>query len=273
VQRLCRLATRRAARVAEGVYVVEGPKLVLEAVDAGLAVESAYLDIDAASDAVAAAAERLDDAGVGVYEVAGGVLARLGGAVTPQGIAAVVGFGVTAIDALLAGVDPEGVIVVLAGVADPGNAGTLLRTAEAAGAGAVVFAGETVDPFAPKVVRSSAGSVFRMPIAVEPDAALALAHVGSVGARLVGLATDAGVAWHEADLGGRLALVLGNEAHGLAEPLAAAIDEWVHIPMAGRVESLNVAVAGAVVLFEAARQRDQSTGRPEAETAGFDAHG
>jgi TrmH family RNA methyltransferase len=268
VQRLRRLATRRAARLAEGAYVVEGPTLVLDACDAGVAVESAYVDADVESDAVAAAADRLDRAGVGVYEVAGGVLARLGGAVTPQGIAAVVGLGTTAIDTVLAGIDRTRVVVVLAGVADPGNAGTLLRTAEAAGAGAVVFAGESVDPFAPKVVRSSAGSVFRVPIAVEPDAGLAMQRVAALGVRLVGLASRSGTPWHHADLSGSLALVLGNEAHGLPEPVEVGIDEWVSIPMAGRVESLNVAAAGAVVLFEAARQRDQTTGRTRSETAG-----
>jgi TrmH family RNA methyltransferase len=258
----------------EGAYVVEGPTLVLEAIDAGVAIESAYVDADANSDAVAAVADRLDRAGVGVYDVAGGVLDKLGGAVTPQGIAAVAALGTVTLDAALAEAGATAAaaaapVVVLAGVADPGNAGTLLRTAEAAGAGAVVFAGPSVDPFAPKVVRSSAGSVFRLPIVVEADAASVLTRVASAGRRLIGLATDAGTVWHEADVAGPLALVLGNESHGVPEPLANAIDEWVRIPMAGRVESLNVATAGAVVLFEAARQRDQSTGRPRTETAGW----
>jgi RNA methyltransferase, TrmH family len=268
VQRLRRLATRRTARLAERAFVVEGPTLVLDACDAGVTVESAYVDADADSEAVTTAVERLDRAGVAVYDVAGGVLARVGGAVTPQGIAAVVGLGSTAIDTVLADAGRSAVVVVLAGVADPGNAGTLLRTAEAAGAWAVVVAGESADPFAPKVVRASAGSVFRIPIAVEPDAGLAIERVASLGLRLIGLASGAGARWYDADLSGPLALVLGNEAHGLPETVAAAIDEWVNIPMAGRVESLNVATAGAVVLFEAAHQRDQTTGRARSETAG-----
>jgi TrmH family RNA methyltransferase len=182
-----------------------------------------------------------------------------------------VALGTASTDSVLDRV-PLGVdIVVLAGVADPGNAGTLLRTAEAAGAGAVVFAGSTVDPYAPKVVRSSAGSVFRVPIAVEPDAAAALGRVSSGGRRLVGLAIDEGTVCDEADLGGGIAFVLGNESHGLPDDLIAHIDEWVHIPMAGRVESLNVATAGALVLFEAARQRRQSTGRHPVEAAGLEA--
>jgi TrmH family RNA methyltransferase len=269
VQRLRRLATRRAARVADGVYLIEGPTLVIDALDAGLAVESAYVDASTDSAAVTAAVDRLDRAGVGVFEVADGVLARLGGAVTPQGIAAVVGLPATSVEEVLGAEEAAGLVVVLAGVADPGNAGTLVRTAEAAGAGAVVFAGEAADPFSPKVVRSSAGSVFRVPIAVEPDAGLALKRAASLGLRLVGLAPGAGSAWHDADLGGPVALVLGNEAHGLPDSLAAAVDEWVTIPMAGRVESLNVATAGAVVLFEAARQRAQSTGRSSDQATGW----
>ncbi len=243
--------------------------LVVDALDAGMALDSAYVESRGGSAAVEAAAERLDRAGVAVFEVADGVLAKVGATVTPQGIVAVAPMFDTTIERVL----DARTVVVLHDVADPGNAGTLVRTAEAAGAGAVVFAGDSVDPYSPKTVRSSAGSIFRVPIAIEPDPVAALDRLAASGHRRIGTSMGEGTPWYGADLGPPVAIVLGNEAHGLPAPAADRIDAWVHIPMAGRVESLNVAVAGAVVLFEAARQRRQSIGRPGAETAGFAPNG
>ncbi|MGH9119236.1 MAG: TrmH family RNA methyltransferase [Acidimicrobiales bacterium] len=268
MQRLRRLASRRAARVAERAYIVEGPTLVIDALDAGVALEAAYVEPGAPA-AAAAAAERLDRAGVPVYEVADGVLAKAGATVTPQGILAVAPVVDATIDRLL----EAPMIVVLVDVGDPGNAGTLVRTAEAAGAGGIVFAGASVDPFSPKTVRASAGSIFRVPIAVASDVGPVLDRVGGAGHRRIGTSVGEGKPWYDADLAAALAVVLGNEAHGLPGPAADRVDAWVHIPMAGRVESLNVAVAGALVLFEAARQRGESIGPAPNDTAGFDANG
>jgi TrmH family RNA methyltransferase len=269
VQRLRRLATRRSDRVAEGAYLVEGPVLVRDAIEAGVTLESAYVEERAGSPSIDDAVARLDDAGVAVFDVADGVLARLGAAVTPQGIAAVARLRVAPLDE--AATTPE--ILVLVDVADPGNAGTLLRTAEAAGFGSVVFAGSSVDPFGPKAVRASAGSVFRVPVAVEPDAVTALDVIGAAGHRRVAATMGEGRPWHEADLAPPVAVVLGGEAHGLPPAVTARIDDRVHLPMAGRVESLNVAVTGAVILFEAARRRTEPIGRNHGETTGLHAHG
>jgi TrmH family RNA methyltransferase len=145
--------------------------------------------------------------------------------------------------------------VVLVDVADPGNTGTLVRSAEAAGAGAVVCCGATADPFAPKAVRASAGSVLRLPVVVEADAVATLQALGSAGLTRVGLAAGAGEHYDEVDLTGPVGLVLGSEAHGLPDAVTASVDRTVSIPMAGATESLNVAAAGAIVCFEAARQR------------------
>jgi TrmH family RNA methyltransferase len=208
--------------------------------------------------------ERLERTGVPVHEVAAGTLARVGDTVTPQGIAAIA--GLPAPDAAAA--DAADVVLVLVDVADPGNAGTLVRTAEASGAGAVLMTGTSVDPYSPKCVRASAGSVFRVPTLVVEDAAAGLSRLRRTHHRTIGTAAGTGTAVHDADLSPPLALVLGNEAHGLGDDVRAHIDEWLHIPMAGRVESLNVATTGAVVLFEVARQRADSTGRLRADTAG-----
>ncbi len=174
-----------------------------------------------------------------VWTVGDGVLAKVGSVVTPQGVMA------TARIPEIAPVADGDFAVELAGVADPGNAGTIVRTAVAAGAQAVVFSPESVDPWNPKTVRASAGALFRAP----------LAATGPKGER-IGADPHRGDPYHQADLTGPLTLVVGNEAHGLDQlDQTAAIDRWVSIPMAESVESLNVASATAILCFEIARQR------------------
>jgi len=180
------------------------------------------------------------DMGVSVdaptWTVGDGVLANVGSVVTPQGVMATARIPETV-------PLPDGnFIVELAGVADPGNAGTIVRSAVAAGAQAVVFSPGSVDPWNPKTVRASAGALFRVPLAV----------AAPVGER-VGTDPHQGDHCDQVDLTGPLTLVVGNEAHGLDQ--TAAVDRWVSIPMAESVESLNVASAAAILCFEIARQR------------------
>jgi len=144
-------------------------------------------------------------------------------------------------------------MLVCVDLGDPGNAGTLIRTAEAAGAAGVVFAGRSVDPYNPKVVRSSAGSIFRTPFSV-------IAEMDEVFAALDGIESWAatgtdGVAHIDAPLERCHALLLGNEAHGLAPELVERCSGRITIEMDGPTESLNVAMAGTVLLFESMRQR------------------
>ena len=146
-------------------------------------------------------------------------------------------------------------VLVLCAVADPGNAGTLLRMAEASGVGAVLFCDGSVDPFAPKCVRASAGSIFHVPVVSGGKPVQVLEAIGGRGVQRLGTDAHRGKPYDESDLTGPFALVLGNEAHGLPAEIAEQLDSWVHVPMAGDVESLNVAMAGSVICFEAARQR------------------
>jgi TrmH family RNA methyltransferase len=132
---------------------------------------------------------------------------------------------------------------------DPGNAGTLLRSAEAAGVDGVVFTAGSVDVFNPKVVRASAGALFAVPVVTDVDLAQALGH----DRRSFGTTSHAGTPFTEADLTQPAAIVVGNEAHGL--DAATPVDEWVTIPHRGRAESLNVAMAATLLVFEVARQR------------------
>ena len=158
----------------------------------------------------------------------------------------------------LEALDGVGLALVLADVRDPGNAGTLVRSALAAGAGAVVFAKGSVDPLHPKVVRSAAGSLFQIPIVRGPQLQDVAEVLSGLGVALVGAAADASTDMYEADLARPVAIVLGNEAWGLPPEATDRTDLTVRIPMPGPAESLNVSVAGSILLFEALRQRRAS---------------
>ena len=146
-------------------------------------------------------------------------------------------------------------LLVLHEVADPGNMGTLMRTAEAAGARGIVLVGSTVDPWSPKVIRASAGAVFHVPV-WHIDS---LSVLSDSGVRLLGTTShdSLGVSHlesvYDADLNGLLGVVLGNEAHGL--PADADVDSWITVEHVGRSESLNVAMAGTVIAMQVARHR------------------
>lgn len=221
--------------------MVEGAGLVTEALAAGASVEVVYLPAGTTPPPEVLAA------GVPVVELLPGVLERVATTVTPQPLLAVVACG----DVTLERLRGASFLVVGVGLADPGNVGTILRTVEAAGADGVVLTAGSVDPFNPKVVRASAGAVFHVPIVVRAD----LAAIGELGVALLGTAASGGVAYDEVSWEQPFALVLGNEAHGLAPHDLARLDGLVTVPHVGRAESLNVAMAAAVCCFEAARQR------------------
>ncbi len=185
-----------------------------------------------------------------VFTLARGVAARVADTVTPHPV-----FGIFAMtDVALDDVAVPTLAVACVDVRDPGNAGTVLRTCDAAGVELVVCCGGTVDPFNPKTVRASAGSIFHISVVVSPEAGPALRWLHEAGLTVYG--TDArGADYASADLRAPSAFVLGNEAAGLPELLLRQLDGTLAIPMAGRAESLNVGVACAVLCFEALRQR------------------
>jgi TrmH family RNA methyltransferase len=211
------------------VFVVEGLGLLRQAVEAGWTIEGCYVAPDTTVD--------LD---VALYELAPNVMERVASTESPQPVLAIV-----AMRAATLPVDATFVLVADR-LADPGNAGTIIRSAEAAGANAVVLTPGSVDPYNPKVVRASAGSLFRVPVV---EATLDSLH----GFRRLGTSSHRGDVYTDPVYHGRVALVVGNEAHGLDDD--AAVDQWITIPHAGSAESLNVAMAATVLLFEVARQR------------------
>jgi RNA methyltransferase, TrmH family len=228
--------------------VLEGPHALEQAVAAGAALEAVFVD------AAAGGAGPTVPSGVDVHHVTAEVLRKVTDVVTSQGVAAIV----RRPEHRLADVDRGVAVLVLVTIGDPGNAGTLVRSAEAAGMGAVLFTAGSVDPWSPKAVRASAGSVLRVPVISGGEAGAVLDEVHATGRRCVGTrATDA-PDYTDVGLGDDVALVLGNEAHGLPAGLAPMLDAWVRIPMVGAVESLNVAMAGTLLCYEVARGRDRA---------------
>jgi TrmH family RNA methyltransferase len=239
-------------RVAEAAFVVEGVKVLGEALRAGATIESVYLD-PGAGEAARVVADDCLAAGARVFELEPGVLARVTETVTPQPVVAIV--NTVAVSLAVLGAAAPDLVVVCSDVRDPGNAGTVLRSAEAAGADGVVFCDGSVDAFNPKTVRASAGAVFHVRVVNGTGTVEALATLGSWGMRRLGATAHGGIDYVDADLAAPVAIVVGNEAHGLAAEALAELDGLVTIPMAGRSESLNVGMATAVLCFEAARQR------------------
>ncbi|HEV3363108.1 MAG TPA: RNA methyltransferase [Acidimicrobiia bacterium] len=227
--------------------MAEGAKVLSEALRAGVPVEGVYLAPDAPDDVLRLA----EESGARVHELAPGVLERVADTVTPQPVAAVVPF----VDVPLDSLREATFLVVCVDVRDPGNAGTVLRSAEAAGADGVVCCDGSVDLYNPKTVRASAGTLFHIPVVSGGDTVEVLEQIGSWGMRRLGAAARTGSDYAALDLTAPVAFVLGNEASGLPPVVEPLLDGHVQIPMAGRAESLNVGMAAAVLCFEAARQR------------------
>ena len=224
--------------------------MLAEALAAGASVEGVYTTQECLGTA---AVEEAGRRGVDVAILAPGVIERVADTVTPQPVLAVV----QTVDVGLDELRGSDFLLICIDLRDPGNAGTLLRAAEAAGVGGVVCCGGTVDVFNPKTVRASAGAIFNVRVAVGAEAIEVMKTVGSWGVRRLAADPHEGTPYTKADLTAPVALVVGNEAHGLAgRDLDAVLDGRVRIPMRGRTESLNVAMAATLLCFEAARQRE-----------------
>jgi RNA methyltransferase, TrmH family len=278
---------KRALRQRARAFLAEGPQAVGEALAAGDVVSQLF--ITAAAQARYGQLASLAAAqGAEVHPVSGEVMAELAQTVTPQGVLAVCRFidvPLAAVTGSLAGEEgraeggfppsqrsrgvpggrPPGpalhLVVILANVRDPGNAGTVLRTADAAGADAVLFAGSSVDPYNSKCVRASAGSLFHLPVVTGIPVPAAVQALRTAGLQV--LAADGGASMTLDDLHAAGALgrgtgwLFGNEAWGLPAEVRALADDVVAVPIYGRAESLNLAAAAAVCLYSSARAQGQ----------------
>jgi TrmH family RNA methyltransferase len=227
---------------------VEGPAAVRSAIAHGT-----LADLFVTPDA----AERHPDlAAHATATVSDNVLASLSDTVTPQGLVGVA----EALHVPLESVLPAQLVAVLAYARDPGNAGTILRTADAAGADVVVFPDESVDPYNPKCVRASAGSLFHLPVVMGGDVADVVGMLRDNGLRIYATTADAGTPLDECDLTQPTAWLFGNEAWGLPDDAIALADERVRVPIYGHAESLNLSSAAAVCLYASARGQREPGG-------------
>jgi len=230
----------------------------MAALDASAEFEAIYVDPTRTSDADLAELERRAmTKGVRVFALAPGVLERVADAATPQPVLGAVRLPLVDV----AAIPCRGLLMVLHGVRDPGNAGTLIRSADAAGASGVIFTGHSVDPFNPKTLRASAGSIFHVPVALDA-LSVTLDSFTSRGAASYATVVRGGVSHRLVDFTKPTVVVIGNEADGLDEAAIALCDGAVTIEMAGVSESLNAGVAGSLIAFEALWQREDTSPTP-----------
>lgn len=242
---------RRAARERSGTFLVEGPQAVRELLRYAAGSARGLYVTAAAGERHTEVVAWAQDAGVPTWTCTEEVLAAMADTGTPQGVVAVADRVDVPLEVALDAVEPGGFAVVLAHVRDPGNAGTVLRGASAFGAAAVLVSGASVDVHNPKVVRSTVGALFHLPVSVGTPVEELMAACRARGIRL--LAADGGgdVPLPVADLSGRHAWVMGNEAWGLPAKVRDACDQVVSIPIT-RAESLNLAMAATVCLHASA---------------------
>ena len=248
---------KRAMREKDRLFLVEGAQAVREALATpGVVRELFFTSADPNEGSGTHRSEEVLEiaagARVSAHAVSPGVMAHLTSTVTPQGLVAVARFVDVPLSSLAGW---EGCIAVLVEVRDPGNAGTILRSADAAGAEAAVFSRSSVDVYNPKTVRATAGSLFHVPVVREVDGADAVEWLRASGVRILAASADGRTSVYDADLRGPVAFVFGNEARGLASEFEELADDTVRVPIAGAAESLNLAAAASVILFESARQR------------------
>jgi TrmH family RNA methyltransferase len=241
---------KRAMREKDRRFLIEGAQGVTEAIASGGVHE--VFHAPAAAERLSPVLDRARAAGITVHAVSDEVMGRLTSTVTPQGIVAVADFLDVAIGELP---QAPSSVAVLFEVRDPGNAGTILRSADAAGTDAVVFTSASVDVYNEKTVRASAGSLFHVPVVRETTLPATVEAMRSRGMAVVAASARGATSVHEADLSRPTAVLFGNEAHGLPPDVEGMTDMTVRVPISGRAESLNLAAASALILFEMARQR------------------
>lgn len=242
----------RRARDATGLTIVDGTRELERALAGGARVVEVFADEERLSPGAAAVVALARGAGALFVPVTGPVLDRLAYGDRSEGVVATVAIPDLSLATLR--LPPAALVVVLEGVEKPGNLGAVLRSADAAGADAVIAADPRTDLFNPNAVRASLGTVFTVPIAAAPST-MVREHLGAAGIRIIAARVEGAVPYTDLDLRGPVALVLGSEADGLTGAWAGDDVVAASLPMLGVADSLNVSITAAVLLYEARRQR------------------
>ncbi len=239
----------RKNRQRERVFVVEGTRLFSDALEAGAIPERVFFEPERVSVPLTATLEELFDRGIPVHPVSHDVIVAIADTQTPQGIVAIFSFPEIPVE-----FDNQRALFVVAdGIKDPGNLGSLMRSSLGAGVHALYVSRETVDPYSPKVVRAGMGAHFRLPLR-SLDWNDVPREVLDCAQRFAAEANSE-TRYDQLDWTSDTMLIVGSEATGISENARRYVTSSISIPLTGRLESLNAAVAGAVILFEAARQR------------------
>jgi TrmH family RNA methyltransferase len=238
---------QRKHRERQGCFLVEGLQILHMALDAALPLEVFYCEKLFAGTEAAALLERFRQTGADLTAVSEHVMQALSERDAPQGIAATFALFETSLETRhLTGSE---LVIVLDRLQDPGNMGTLIRTADAVGAAAVILIEPCVDPFDPKTVRGSMGSLFNVPLVRTGDVPALFDWLRDQGLKAIGADVHQGQTWGQGLWKDGVALILGNEARGLSEDVCAHVKNWAKLPIVGKAESLNVAVAGGVLMY------------------------
>lgn len=237
-----------------GLFLIEGIRLVEDALESQTPIEAVLVQDDLIPsgrlDKVLNTAHSID---VDLFEVNDVVIEYVADTRTPQGVIAIGRQYRHEREGLIAGKNNSWYLVA-DNIQDPGNLGTMIRSADAVGAGGVFIGKGSVDLYNPKVVRATMGSLFHLPVMETPlDELFTLLKENNV--TVIGASTEAEKGLYSEDLTGGIAIVIGSEAHGISEEIRQHIDKWVALPMPGKAESLNAAIASSVILYEALRQR------------------
>lgn len=244
----------RSGRKKLGQYFIEGIRSVEQVLDNGAPVRevlfsSNVLEFAGGENLI----RRLEEKAIPVIEVSREVFDSIADTGTPQYIMAILDIILYETENVISGANI--LVVIVDGIQDPGNLGAIIRTADAAGADGVILLKGTADLYNPKTVRSTMGSIFSIPVMHADDAASLVELLRRCGVKVVATGLEGSKYYFEADYTGSTAVVIGSEAHGVSKCLMERCDECVRIPMQGKAESLNAAVASAVVLYKAVEQR------------------
>jgi TrmH family RNA methyltransferase len=236
-----------------GRVLLEGEHVIAEAHAAGLPIEIVAIAERRLTTPVGELVERIAASGADAVRVPDAVMSALSPTREPSGIVAIARLAASSTDDVLRASPP--LIVVLAGIQDAGNVGAIIRAADGCAATGIIATGGTADPFGWKALRGAMGSTFRLPIAIHQPLAPSVEHLRQRGVTIVAAVPRGGTPLPDARLTGAMAVVLGGEGAGLADEVVAAADVRVTIPMRPPVESFNVAITAALILYEAAQQR------------------
>lgn len=256
IKSLIQLQKKGKARREQKAFVVEGIKMVLEAPKERL--KEIYMSESFAQDEAhfRAAKKKASEAGCFFEILSDKVFKDVSDTMTPQGILAVV--GMTVCDwkqIVMKNSNKNPLILVLESLQDPGNLGTILRTGEGAGVDGIILNRTSVDPYMPKVIRSTMGSIYRVPVAIVDELSEVIQTMSGLGMGVYAAHLKGKKSYYEADYRKGTCFMIGNEANGLSEALADMATDYILIPMSGQVESLNAGVAAALLMYEAKRQR------------------